>query len=195
MRTLPWILAVMLIAAPALTGCIGVGGEGGDSDEAGNQTNETNETNETNDSNTSGNGSEDDSSDGFIGDEEADGSSWRSENRTGTVSGTSQLTGGTTETFTVEDGAEQLMLNLTADGGELEMCIREPGDNSSGHASGTDGFAQQEACSETETTQDGNASFQASAPDSGEWSVELTAAQPTTGEIEYTLTIAQKVPG
>ncbi len=54
--------------------------------------------------------------------------------------------------------------------------------------------AQQEACDEAQTTDDGNASFQATGPEPGEWTVELTAAQGTTSEVEYTLTIAQLVP-
>lgn len=190
MRTLPWLLAVMLIAAPALTGCIG--GDGGGDDEPGNETDDTGDAGDG-----SGNGSEANESedDGFGGDDEED-PSWQSENRTGTVSPTSQVTGdGASETFTVSDGAEELVLNLTASGGELDMCIMKPGGDGSGNSTAaSSGAQQQEACSETKTTQDGNASFQASSPESGDWTVKLTAAQGTTSEVEYTLTIAQKVP-
>lgn len=169
-RWAPWLLAVALLAAPLLTGCIGFGGEGDDGEADGNETG---------------------------GDENAtaeDSPEWKSENRTGSVSPTSQLSGGQTETFDVEDGAEELLLNLSADGGELEMCIKKPSSNDSGNASDASAASQQDECDETKTTQDGNASFQASGPEPGEWTVELTAAGPATGDIEYTLTIAQKVP-
>ncbi len=193
MRTLPWLLAAMLIAAPALTGCIGGGDDGGAADEPGNDTNRTDDGDDG-----SGNASDDGNTsddDGFGEGDDEDEASWQSENRTGTVSPTSQVTGeGQTETFTV-DGAESLMLNLSADGGELNMCIMKPSEGSSGNSSGSAVGAQQEECSETATTQDGNASYQASSPADGEWTVKLTAAQGTTGEVEYTLTIAQLVSG
>ncbi len=171
-RWTPWLLAVALLAAPLLTGCIGFGGE----DAGGNETGE----NQTQD------------------DENAtaeDDPAWSSENRTGTVSPTSQFTmEGQTESITVEDGASQLLLNLSADGGELTMCIMKPGGNGSGNSTASTADQQQGECDETKTTQDGNASYQASSPESGDWTVRLTAAQGTTGEVEYTLTIAQKVP-
>lgn len=187
MRTLPWLLAVMLIAAPALTGCIGFGGEdGGGEDEPGNETNERDDTGNASDG--------DETSDDGFGDDEEDGTGWQEENRTGTVSPTSQLTGeGVSETFSVPEGTEALAINLSADGGELDMCIIKPGGDGSGNR--TDArSAQQEECDEVQTTEDGNASFQATGPEPGGWTVELTAIQGTTSEVEYTLTIAQKVP-
>lgn len=190
MRTLPWLLAAMLIAAPALTGCIGFGDDADGEDEPGNETNDSDDTGNDSDNASDGNESSDD---GF-GDDEEDGTEWQEENRTGTVSPTSQLTGeGVSETFSVAEGTEALAINLSADGGELDMCIMKPGGNESGNQ--TDArSAQQEECDEEQTTESGNASFQATGPESGEWTVQLTAAQGTTSQVEYTLTIAQLVP-
>lgn len=157
---------VLGVAALLLTaGCIGFGGDDG-------ETNET--TNETNNNST------------IEGKEDQE--EWSSENRSGSVPATSALVGeeAAEESFEVDGSA--LVLNLSAEGGELDMCIQKPAGNESSNDS-------QEDCDETVTTQDGNATFEADEPEAGNWTVRLSAADASSSEIEYELEIAQKVGG
>lgn len=156
------VVALLLTA-----GCIGFGGDGA---ETNNATNETNNTSTL--------------------DQEEDQEEWSRENRSGSVPATSSLVGDQAAEESFDVNASVLVLNLTADGGELDMCIQKAGGNETRDE--RDAGAQDD-CDETVTTQDGNATFEASEPESGEWTVRLSAADASSSEIEYQLEIAQKV--
>lgn len=184
-------LAATLLAAPAMSGCIGLG-DGGDEDIG-----ETSDGNDTfsDDSNSSeGNNT----SDGPPGDSNETGSenetedgeaTWNYDNRTGSVSGTNAIVasdGSAEEQFTVDSDTIQLALNLSAEGGELEMCLTKSSGNESGNGSG-------EECDETVTTEDGNATFTADAPEEGDWTATLRPAETGHHSIDYELVIAQLI--
>lgn len=156
---------VLLLAALVSTaGCIGFSddGEGADGNNTTDDDFDLNETESTNQT----------SSDG-----------WQSENRSGTVEGAALPVGptGTEETFTLENGTVALALNLTADGGELELSISPPD-------------CEDASCEESVTTQDGNASYSTTDPTAGEWTVTLSPATPGVSSIEYELVIAWQGP-
>lgn len=158
--TVALAMAALLLSA----GCIGFGGDG---DDANNTTNDTNGTpNATEQGNQPG---------------------WTSENRSGSVPATSAVVGEQAVEETFEVNGSELLLNLSAEGGELEMCLIKGGGNESGNDS------QQQECDETVTTQDGNASFQATNPEPGEWTARLTATEAQSSEVQYELVIAQKM--
>ncbi len=161
-----WLVALLLAPMLLTAGCIGLPGDGGEEENA--TPEEANETMDVED----------------------DGAEWMRENRTGSVSGSSAFFAeeGENESFTVS--ASTLMLNLSAENGELEMCIQEPGNESANESNGS----AQEDCDENVTTEDGEASFEQQAPESGEWTVRLTAAEPSASDIDYELSIAQRAP-
>lgn len=114
---------------------------------------------------------------------EVQGPEWTYENRSGTVSGenTPLTTANATETIDVTEGAKQLTLNLSAEGGELDVCIRSPDESG-------------DSCTAEEQTQEGNASWSTEAPAGGEWTVELTAQGTGPQSVDYELVVGQLVP-
>lgn len=194
MRRLVAILALTLLTAPALSGCIG----GQDGEQAGptgtSDPNDTGNDSRANESggnasgngsgNASGNGSGfgDGNESGFGDGNGSDGdtsASWTYDNRSGTVSSQAPvvLTGSEEEALDVENGTLELALNLSADG-ELDVCIMEP---------------EAEGCTEEASTEDGNLSWNATDPASGEWTVELSHSG-TLSDVDYELTIGQLIP-
>lgn len=187
MRWATLVLATALLAALALSGCIGFGGEDDDAspdgadDPYGNETDDGNETGEENESRDNATRDGNETSD----EQEA---SWTYDNRTGSVQGANAIVGtsdSAEETFDVGPDTLELGLGLGAEGGELEMCIQKPSEDENG--TGDD-------CDETVTTEDGNASFSAGEPAEGEWTVSLSPAEPGYHSIDYELAIAQLVP-
>lgn len=199
MRWTPFALAVLLVAAPAMSGCIGFGGDGDGEDL--NETSAENDTpsgeNDSAEGNESGEGPPGDANEtGSENETQEDGgdATWTYDNRTGTVSGTNAIvtsSGSAEETFNVDPNTLKLALNLSAEGGELEMCLTQPGGNESG--GNESGNTSQESCDETVTTEDGNASFTAESPTEGEWKATLRPAEPGHHSIDYELAIAQLV--
>lgn len=180
MRRLTLLMALVLVTAPAVGGCLsnpldGDGGETTSEDPPSNQNRTENET-ETEDP----------------------GARWEYEDRSGTVEGTNAVVaseGNETEEVEVEEGTRALSLNLSADGGELDVCIRSPSGNGSGN--GTYGQADQgaqEGCDEQMTTEDGNASFVTDEPAAGTWKVEMSPAESGAHSIDYELLIGRLVP-
>lgn len=184
-------IAATLLAAPALSGCIG--GSGGDEDldetSSGNDP-ASNESNSSEGNNTSGDAPPGGNETGSENETEEPGTTWTYDNRTGSVSGTNAIVhseGSEQEEFTVEPNALKLGLNLSAEGGELEMCVSGPSGNESDNGSG------EQSCDETVTTEDGNATFAAEAPEEGDWTVTLRPAETGRHSIDYELVIAQLV--
>lgn len=155
-------LALGLAALLLTAGCFGLGG-----DEAeGNDTPERNNTTPT-------------------AEDEEEREQWTRENRSGSVPATSTLVGEEAAEESFEVNGSALVLNLSAEGGELEMCIQKPSGNESGNAS-------QDSCDETQTTEDGNATYETTEPEAGNWTVRLSASEASSSEVEYELVIAQK---
>lgn len=189
MRPVIAVLALTLLTAPGLAGCIG--GEQGA--EAGpTSTSEKNDTgNDTEDDETSGNGSSNEpgnvsgnaSGNGSgVGDGNASAeasASWSYDNRSGSVSSMDPvlLTGSEEEAFEVENGTLELALDLSADG-DLDVCIMAPG---------------AEACTEEASTEEGNLTWTTTQPAGGEWTVELRHSG-VLSSVDYELVIGQLVP-
>lgn len=114
---------------------------------------------------------------------EVEGPEWTYENRSGTVSGenTPLTTANATEEINVTEGTKELTLNLSAEGGELDVCIRSPDES-------------QDSCTAEEQTQEGNASWSTESPAGGEWTVELTAQGTGPQEVDYEMVIGKLVP-
>lgn len=114
---------------------------------------------------------------------EDDEAEWQHDNRTGTVSGTNALVteASETEAFEVENGTEELGLNLTTDGDDLDVCIQAPTD-------------EEGECTAEEQTESGQMNWSAAAPAGGEWTVELTAQGTGPQSVDYELVIATLVP-
>lgn len=197
MRPATWLLTLTLLAAPVLSGCIGGGdtqeldpantsSDDGDqndtSDDRSDGSNASDQTggNGTNESNASGNGSASGDQPEGNATEDEPSALWTYDNRTGTVSSTDPFLfpGEAEETFEVENGTLELALNLTADGGELDVCIKQPG---------------ADACTEEASTEDGNLSWETDDPAGGSWTVELTHTG-LLSSVDYELVIAQLVP-
>lgn len=157
-------LPVLLTGVLLLTaGCIGFGDDNGDNETDGNDTNFDGNDTDFGDSGDTGD----------AGDEAGE----SRETRNGTVEASAIVPGGgAAETFRVENGTETLTLELSADGGELEMTV-SPAD------------CDDPSCQETATTSGGSASYSASAPAEGEWTVTLSPASPGLEPIDYQLTI------
>lgn len=189
MRPLIAVLALTLLAAPVLSGCVG----GQEGEEAGpTNTSEDNDTgNDTGDDGTSGNesgnesgnfsGNESGNESGFGDDNETgnESASWTYDNRSGSVSSTDPilLTGSEEEAFEVENGTLELALNLSAED-DLDVCIKEPG---------------AEECTEEASTEDGNLSWNTTQPAGGEWTVELSHSG-VLSSVDYELVIGQLIP-
>lgn len=108
------------------------------------------------------------------------GPSWVAEYRNGTVEGTNLVVitnGANDETFTVPDGAEELIFNFTAHEGELWISISPPGCEG--------GFMS--SCTERADTSDGSSTWSTSNPDTGTWTVTLYKGDPGTMPVEYTV--------
>lgn len=184
MQRMTLLIALLLLAMPALSGCIGPFAQEGDEDlapdeeeDAPDDEQEDDERNETREDETRGNETRE-------ADDDDDEPKWQHENRTGTVSGTNALvtsSGLETETFTVEEDTLELKLNLTADGGELAVCIREP-DTEEGE------------CTEETTTENGGMEYSTQQPTPGEWGIEMEPADPGSHSIDYELGIGTLVP-
>lgn len=108
---------------------------------------------------------------------------WQHDNRTGTVSGTNAIVASASETeeFDVVNGTEALRLNLTTDGDDLDVCIRDP-------------TAEGGECTAEEETEDGQLNWTAEAPPGGGWTVELTAQGIGPQSVDYELVVSQLVP-
>lgn len=165
------------------TGDEGTNDSSNDSDEDESTANDT-RTNESENETTANETGENESSEGNE-------TTWASENRTGTVEGNNLLIthASETESFDVGADAEELRLNLTAEGGELDVCIKAPSGNESGNESG-----EESGCTAEGATEEGNFTFSETAPTEGEWSVEMTAQGIGHQSVDYELVIAQKVP-
>lgn len=106
---------------------------------------------------------------------------WRYDNRTGTLSGTALLVSqpSTEETFVVSDGALALSVVVGADASP-DVSLLPPG-------------CEDETCAmtgSTGSTASGNATFEASGPTAGDWTVLLEyAGTPGPVSVEYTLSI------
>lgn len=112
--------------------------------------------------------------------------SWSYDNRTGSISGTGVPVAASSfeeeETFTVGDNVSTLYVNVTSEGGELTLSLREPG-------------CEDDTCAQEAQTVSGAASLQAMAPPSGEWLAVLTLEGTGPVSADYELQIAQLAPG
>lgn len=193
MRPLISVLALTLLTAPVLSGCIG-GDPGQDAgptndpgDASGNGSGNDSGNESGNESGFGGNesGNQTGNESGFGSDDDGDASEengsaeWTYDNRTGTVSSTAPvvLSGSETEALDVENGTLELALNLTADG-ELDVCIKEPG---------------AEACTEEASTSDGNFMWNQTDPTGGEWTVEFSQSD-VASDVDYEIVIGQLIP-
>ena len=95
---------------------------------------------------------------------------WSYDNRTGTISGTAvPVVAGSfseEETFTIANGTQKLVLNLTADGRAITMNVQEP------DCDDTD-------CGTEVETAEGKATISFNSPAEGEWTVTLTISGGT----------------
>lgn len=105
---------------------------------------------------------------------------WSYDNRSGDVSGIGLfvMQPEANETFTVDDDATQLVLNLSAAGAELTLTLRPPGCDDS-------------ACEDSVTTQGGNATLSVPSPDAGAWESILVAEGVGPQEASYEMAIGQ----
>lgn len=110
---------------------------------------------------------------------------WSSENRTGSIDGTGAFVNTpfeAEETFAVQNGTVQLVLNLTVEGDDVTLSLRAPD-------------CDESECAEEVTTNAGKASLDVQMPDEGTWTAVLQLDGTGPVEAEYTLEIAQQVPG
>lgn len=93
--------------------------------------------------------------------------------------------GGNMAAFTIQDGARVAYLNVTTDGGDLDMqygpgCQTQPA----------------VSCNNTATTEDGSLSIQLTAPEPGGWEAYFFVAEDTVaGEVAWTLEVTQGIVG
>ena len=176
MRT---FLVLGLLTALALAGCSG-GNDASDTQSVSTST-------QTNVGNTTVSGSISAGPDGAAGngsvnDPNGNASlSWSYDNRTGTLSGNGAVVNvpfTKEESFTVQDAASRLFLNLTATGSDLTMAIRAADCTS-------------DDCVERVKTAGGSASYEANQPGSGDWLVTLELEGTGPVQAEYALEIAQ----
>lgn len=83
--------------------------------------------------------------------------------------------------FQAEEGIQVLYLNLTTEGGELQMAVGGPGCEANA------------GCEESVTTSDGEAQYANETPAPGEWSVRMFPADPVAHSVSYTLEVTQGV--
>lgn len=202
---------VLLVGFAVLSaGCLGFGEEsdqleptgepsedGADTNDSSNDTsrNDTdgNETggnrsssNGTGENRTAGNETQDNQTDD--GNQTGNETRWSYDNRTGTVSGTNAVAteASSSESFNVSEDARELQLDLSAEGGELDVCIQAPdGGNES---------EEESECAAEESTQDGNLTWSTSSPAHGGWTIEMTAQGVGPQSVDYELVIGQLVP-
>lgn len=163
------ILAALLLAG-GFAGCIG---DDGSSDQAGNDPASVDETDPENDT------------------EEAElERTWTNETFEGQITGVNAMAASTTngdtmQTFTAATGIDVVYLNLTAEGGAVEMTIGGPGCDVSGN--------QIPACAETVSTSGGEASYVNETPAEGEWQLRFSVGDPAGAEVSYTVDVVQGV--
>lgn len=171
---------VALLAMVVLTaGCIGLGDDGEDAEPASEDGPDEMD--------------EDTPEDGAAA-SEASGLTWENETYEGSVTGVTlpgagsltvaPLSENNAISFTTTDGVETVVLNLTADGGALQMNIAPPGCES-----GTAGAA----CEESVTTEGGEAQYTNASAEPGEWGVTFFAGEPAAAQVSYTLDVTQGV--
>lgn len=167
-----WLLGLLVLSA-GLAGCIG-DGEGEETETSASDDPIDADANET---------------DG--GADEADASrTWTNETFEGQISGFNILVlsgtnGDAMQTFTAETGIDVLFLNLTAEGGAVDMTIGDPDCDVSGN--------QIPPCAETTSTSGGEASYVNETPTSGEWQVRLAVGDPVGAQVSYTLNAVQGI--
>ncbi len=118
------------------------------------------------------------------------GTSWTSDTYDGEVTGATapgagsvSQGGGDTAAFTVQPGTRVAYLNVTTEGGDLDMQY--------GPGCQTDPTI---ACNNTATTEDGNLSIQLDAPAPGDWEAYFFVAESTAaGQVSWTLQVTQGV--
>lgn len=115
---------------------------------------------------------------------------WTNETFEGQISGISAggmsaTQGDGMQTFTAEQGIEVLFLNLTAEGGAVEMTVGGPDCDVSGNAI--------PSCAETTSTSSGEASYTNETPVEGEWQVRLSVGDPAGAQVSYTLEVLQGI--
>lgn len=178
------LMVAGLLLASALAGCSG--------DDGGSDVASVSTSTQTNLGNTTLSGSISASPNGTAGGVGANGTdgnlsmAWSYDNRSGTVSGTGTVVNvpiTKDESFTVSNGTAQLVVNVTAQGHAVTVSLRPPD-------------CEETACAaESAELENEQASFTAMKPDEGAWTVsfELEGVGPV--EADYTLSIAQQVPG
>ena len=162
--------ALLLAAMVLTTGCIGMGGDDADQDVDAQSNDDTRtedeELNET--------------------DEPQTRTEWSTETYEGSITGTTffapeQTSDGQSFSFTVENGTQQLFINLTSDGGELTMYVAGPD------------CSANEECEEQVETESGEAQYAAEEPGAGEWNVRFFPQDPVASDVSYTADVAQGV--
>ncbi len=112
---------------------------------------------------------------------------WTHEEKTGTVEGTNAAAvtvGAEQESVRIVEGATNLILNFTAEDGELWVDIVPPG--CSGGASSD--------CSHRADTTDGTSTWSTTNPESGAWTVYLYKGDPGVSPVDYVVSIDQLAP-
>lgn len=161
------LLAVVLLSA-GLAGCVGDDGSEDDGEFA--STNETQPANETDDRPAEPR------------------RTWTNETLEGEISGfnavaVSGTMGDNLQTFSAESGIAVLYLNLTAEGGAVDMWIGGPDCDVSGN--------QIPGCADEASTSSGEASYVNETPAAGEWQVRLAVGDPVGAQVSYTLDVVQ----
>lgn len=141
-------------------------------------------------------GSQDDGGEGLPGpggsDDGQAGTSWTTDTSEGEITGATapgagsvSQGGGNMASFTIQEGARVAYLNVTTEGGDLNMeygpsCQTEP----------------TVACNNTATTESGELSIQLTAPGPGGWEAYFFIAESTAaGQVSWTLEVTQGVAG
>ncbi|PSG97337.1 hypothetical protein BRD56_06670 [Thermoplasmatales archaeon SW_10_69_26] len=163
--------ALLLAAMVLTTGCIGMGDDA--DQDVDSQTNDDtpSEDEQLNDTET---------------DEPQTRTEWSTETYEGSITGTTvftpeQTSDGQSFSFTVENGTQQLFINLTTDGGELTMYVAGPD------------CSANDDCEEQVETESGEAQYAAEAPGAGEWNVRFFPQDPVASDVSYTADVAQGV--
>lgn len=165
------LLMVALLLAGGLAGC--VGDDGSPDEETGTEPASVDEPSPANET------------------EEADVErTWTNETFEGQLTGVngvvvSATNGDTMQTFTAETGIDVVYLNLTADGGAVQMTIGGPDCDVSGN--------QIPPCAETVTTSGGEASYVNETPAEGEWQLRFSVGDPAGAQVSYTVDVVQGV--
>jgi hypothetical protein len=179
------LLVSGLLLAAALAGCSGDDGKSDTSFSTSTQTNVGNATFSGSVSVGPGGGNASASVNGTQGNASTQ-ASWTYDNRTGSISGTGVPVAGQPiekeESFTVGDNVSTVYVNVTSEGGELTLSLREPG-------------CEDSECAEEAQTASGVASMQVATPSAGQWILVLTLEGSGPVSADYELQIAQLAPG